>query len=150
MGHPKFHRKCYARPKKPFYKARIDKEKAILQSFGLRRKHEIWRAEGILRDYRRRARELLARPNAVLEKELIAKVDNLGLKCSSLDDVLGVSLEDFLGRRLQTIVYKKGISSTARQARQYIVHGHINVDNRRVRWPSFLVTVDLEDKIAKC
>ena len=44
MGHPKKQKKKYERPRKPYDKVRIEKEKNILHEFGLRRKKEIWRA----------------------------------------------------------------------------------------------------------
>jgi small subunit ribosomal protein S4 len=56
MGHPKKSRRMYERPKRPYDKERISREKKLLNEFGLRRKSEIWRAESVLRDYRRRAR----------------------------------------------------------------------------------------------
>jgi len=57
----------------------------------------------------------------------------------TLDDVLGLSLEALLERRLQSIVAKRGLAKTPHQARQYIVHGHISVGGRRIRVPSYLV-----------
>ena len=142
-------KKRYKRPKRPYDSARIEEEKKILEEYGLRRKREIWVAENILRNYRRRARELIA----VKDKEkidlLLAKLKKLGLlgKDSTLDDVLGLSVRDILNRRLQTIVWKKGIANTPKQARQYIVHGHIMINKRRISSPSYLVPVEEEEKI---
>ncbi len=147
MGDPKKQKKKYDSPKKPYDKSRIENEKTILKEFGLRRKKEIWRAENTLRNFRRRARELLAKPNENKEKELFQKLKSLGITCSKLDDVLGISLENMLSRRLQTIVFKKGLANTAKQARQLIVHGHVIVDGRKVRWPSYLMQNSEEDKI---
>ena len=48
--------------------------------------------------------------------------------------------ENILDRRLQTQVYLQGLSSTAKQARQLIVHGHISVDGAVTRVPGMLVT----------
>ncbi len=47
-------RKKYERPKRPWDKERIESEKKLKETYGLRRKNEIWRAESILRNYRRR------------------------------------------------------------------------------------------------
>jgi small subunit ribosomal protein S4 len=143
-------KKKYERPKKPWDKARIEEEKKLLEKYGLRRKREIWRAESILRNYRRIARELAARRDKEREKILIDKLFKMGIlkkKEATLDDVLALTVEDILERRLQTIVHKKGLAKTLKQARQFIVHGHIAVDGRRVRWPSMLVPVSEEDKI---
>ena len=53
-------RRKYSRPKRPWDKERIERERKVLRGYGLRRKKEIWRMEAILRDFRRRARELVA------------------------------------------------------------------------------------------
>ena len=148
MGQPKKFKKKYARPKKPYDKERIDRERKILNDFGLRRKKEIWRAESIVRDYRRRARELQAKKNELAEKELITRLNRLGITCKRLDDVLQINLDDILSRRLQTIVFKKGMANSMRHSRQLIVHGHIIVDNRKVSWPSHIVEKDAEEKIS--
>lgn len=66
---------------------------------------------------------------------------------SRLEDVLALSMEDVLERRLQTRVYKKSLSNSLKHARQLIVHGHIAVDNRRVTIPSYIVSVEEERKI---
>lgn len=147
MGHPKRGRKKYERPKRPYDKERIKREKKLLSDFGLKRKAEIWKAESILRNYRRRARELLAKPDEKKQTEMFERLNKQGFRCSKLDDVLTIKLEDILSRRLQTLVYKKGITSTPKQARQLIVHKHILVDGRRVAWPSYIVPADLEEKI---
>jgi len=142
-------KKKYERPKKPWDKERIEREKEIMKKFGLRRKREIWRAEALLRKYRRMARELAAKRDKEKEKILIEKLARMGLlkENASLDDVLGLTLEDILERRLQTIVYRKGLANTPLQARQFIVHGHVTIDGRKVPFPSYFVMRDEEDKI---
>ena len=67
---------------------------------------------------------------------------------ATLDDILNLSVEDFLERRLQTMVYRQGLAKTIKQARQFITHGHIAVDGRRVTSPSFIITKELESKIS--
>jgi len=143
-------KKKYKKPRKPWDKARIEKEKELMKKYGLRRKREIWRAEAILRNFRRRARELAAKKDKEAEKILLDKLYRLGLleKNATLDDVLSLTVEDILERRLQTMVFKKNLANTPKHARQLIVHGHIAVDGRRTIYPSFLVTRELEDKIS--
>lgn len=148
MGHPKKFRKKYERPKKPYDKARIDAEKRILENFGLRRKREIWRAEGIVRDFRRRARALQAKHNEHAERELLERLNKIGMRCSRLDDVLQIGLDDILSRRLQTILFKKGLANSMRHARQMIVHGHVTVQEKKIFWPSYIVERELEEKIS--
>ncbi len=147
MGQPHRFKKKYARPKKPWDKERIEAEKKVKENYGLRRKKEIWRAESIVRDFRRRARDLQAKKDEKLEKELLSKLNKIGIAVKRLDDVLNLTLDHILSRRLQTIVMKKGLASTTRQARQFITHGHIMIDERKVTWPSFIVEKDMEHKI---
>ena len=95
------------------------------------------------------ARELAAKKDKTKEKVLIEKLNRLGLLSGgvSLDDVLGLTLESIFERRLQTIVFKKGLVNTIKQARQFIIHGHVMIGNRKVVYPSYLVPKDEEDKI---
>lgn len=142
-------RKKYKRPIKPWDKERIEKEKEILKKFGLRRKREIWRAEALLRKFRRLARSLIGKKDEKREKILIEKLIRLGIlkKGCDLNDVLSLTIEDILKRRLQTIVFEKGLANTIKQARQFIVHGHIKINGRKVVYPSYLVKKEEEDKI---
>ncbi len=149
MGHPKKQRRKYSRPKRPYNKERIELEKKIMKEFGLRRKKEIWRAEEILRNFRRRARDLQARPDERKKKMLFEKLERMGLvdKNAKLEDVLEISLNDILSRRLQTIVYKKGLANTIKQARQFIVHGKVFVNGRKHPFPGTFINREDEESI---
>ncbi|AZP05114.1 30S ribosomal protein S4 [Jeotgalibaca ciconiae] len=46
-----------------------------------------------------------------------------------------------LERRLDNVVYRLGLASTRRQARQLVNHGHITVDGKRIDIPSYQVEV---------
>lgn len=142
-------KKKYERPLKPYDKQRIEREKLLLKNYGLRRKHEIWRAESILRNFRRLARQLAAKRDKKQEEVLLTKVHTLGLvtKDATLDNVLALTTENVLDRRLQTLIFKKGLAHTLKQARQFIVHGHVAIDGRRARFPSILLNVEEEKKI---
>lgn len=148
MGQPKKFRKKYARPKKPYDKARIESERKVKENFGLRRKKEIWRAEGIVRNFRRRARDLQAKPNQQAEKELLERLNKLGIHVKKLDDVLQIGLDEILSRRLQTIIFKKGLANSMKHSRQLIVHGHVMIDDRKIFWPSYIVEKNSEGKIS--
>jgi len=140
----------FERPKRPWDKARIEEERKLMQNYGLRRKKEIWRVESLLRNYRRLARGLAAKRDKEKEKILLDKLFRTGLvnKDANLDDVLALTVENVLDRRLQTLVFKKGLAQTIRQARQHVVHGHVAFDGRRVRWPSMLIPLGGEKKIS--
>jgi len=147
MGHPKRSRKTFKRPKKPYDKERLTREKKILKEFGLRRKREIWKAESLLRNFRRRARELLANPDEKKQKELFERLKKMGFAAEKLDDVLLLKLENILSRRLQTVVYKKGLAKSLKESRQMIVHRHVLIDDRKVWYPNYIVAADEEAKI---
>ncbi len=54
---------------------------------------------------------------------------------------------NLLERRLQTIVAKKNIAKTIKEARQMIIHKRIIVDKNVINIPSYLVPKDVESKI---
>ncbi len=142
-------RKAYHTPKRPWDKERIQSEKDVMKKFGLKNKKEIWRTASLLRKYRKLARELAAKRNEETERIIIEKLAKLGIlkKESTLDDVLGLTIEDFLNRRLETVIYKKSLANTTKQARQFITHGKVLIKNRKVKFPSYIVPIDEEDNI---
>lgn len=142
-------KKKYKRPKILWSKERIESEKELSKKFGLRKSREIWKAETLLRKYRRLARKLAAKKDERMEKELIVKLSKLGIleKNATLDDVLTLSVEDILGRRLQTVVTRLGLANTPLQARQRIVHGQITIGERKITYPSYMVSKKEEGKI---
>lgn len=127
----------------------ITERKGILRSFGLRRRKEILIAQEILRNYRRRARELIANEDEIKVKALTDKLVKVGLLKAGegLDDVLALSVNDILERRLQTVVWKKGLAKTANEARQFITHGHVTIDDKMVKSPAYMVAGVEESKI---
>jgi small subunit ribosomal protein S4 len=107
----------------------------------------------MLSKYRGIARSLLgmsSEQRQVLEKQLLARLSRLGIlpETAVLDNVLDLSLEDILERRLQTLILRKNMARSIYQARQLITHGHVAIGNRCVFSPSYLVLKDEEDKIA--
>ncbi|MBD3228254.1 MAG: 30S ribosomal protein S4 [Candidatus Lokiarchaeota archaeon] len=152
MGDPKKSKKKFSRPSQPWESERIREELILVGSYGLRNKKEVWRAQTKLRNYRRRARNIRVIPEErqVEETEiLIKKLNKLGIlpKSASIDDVLQLSTSDILERRLQTLVYRKGLAKTPYQSRQFIVHGHIAISGRRVKSPGYMVTAEEEKEI---
>ena len=53
----------------------------------------------------------------------------------------GTNFMILLERRLDNVVYRLGLATTRRQARQLVNHGHITVDGKRVDIPSYEVEV---------
>jgi small subunit ribosomal protein S4 len=144
-------RKKFKRPKVTWNINKIKEERALLNEYGLRRKKEFLRTQEILRNFRQRARELIAVKDKEKERTLIDKMSSMGVltkKESTLDDILALNIRNLLDRRLQTIVFRKGLAKTPMQARQLIAHGHISVSGRRTKFPSYIVPVEKERKIS--
>jgi small subunit ribosomal protein S4 len=142
--------KFYETPNHPFQGGRIAEERDLVGRYGLKNKEELWRAQSELRDYRREARNLLAQfeEDGTTER-FLSRLRRYGIlgENDGLGDVLALDVTDILERRLQTVVYRKGLAHTPKQARQFVVHGHVAIDNQRVKTPSYTVEVDEEDAI---
>ena len=153
MGDPKKQRKKFDTPRFPWQIDALEAELKLLGQYGLRNKREIWRHKTLLSKYRGIGRSLLgmaAGERRKQEKQLLDKLHRLGILPdeSELDDVLDLTLEDILGRRLQTLVFQRGLAQSIQQSRQLITHGHIAIEGRKVSSPSYLVLKDEETKIA--
>lgn len=62
-------------------------------------------------------------------------------KAKQMPGITGENLLLLLERRLDNVVFRMGLASTRRQARQVVTHGHIAVNGKRVDIPSALVKV---------
>jgi len=152
MGDPKRIRKKYETPSHPWIKSRIEEEKLLAKEFGTRSKKEIWKAETLLKKFKSQAKKLIALSGKQAEletKHLFRRVKELGLISgeASFDAILGLKTEAVLSRRLQSILFKKGLARTQKQARQFIVHGHVFVGNKKITSPSYLVTIKEESDV---
>ena len=152
MGDPKYPRKVWRKPKRPLnYDLKMDELRTV-GTYGLRTKRELWKAHTELSRVRHQARSLLALRREVREERepvLMSSLARIGLvsKDATLDDVLNLQVTDLLGRRLQTIVWKKLGFRSPYQARQAVVHGHVMIGDRIVDIPSYTVKTDEEDGI---
>lgn len=143
-------RKKSKNPRMSWDSDNISERKNIIRNYGLRRRREILIAQEILRNYRRRARELIAEKDEEKTQALLDKLVKLGLlkPGQGLDDVLALTVNDILDRRLQTVVWKLGLATTPRQARQFITHCHVTVSKKIVKSPAYMVPSELESKIS--
>jgi len=153
MGQPKKQRSKYSGPSHPWQKARLDEEKIIRLAYGTKNKKEIWKMKAVIAQLATQAKKVEGRldKQAELEKtQLLQRAKKLGLikEGQTADDILGLTLKDIMERRLQTIVFKRGLAMTIKQARQMITHEHIFVDGRKITAPSYVVPVHEEDKIS--
>jgi small subunit ribosomal protein S4 len=146
--------KSYETPNHPYQGERISEETSLLDRYGLQNKEELWRAQSELRGFRREARDILAQQaqgdvDAEEGAEFVSHLQRIGVldDGDELDDVLLLDVTDVLERRLQTVAYRKGLANTPQQARQFVTHGHVTVDGRRVQAPSYKVEVAEEGTI---
>ena len=157
MGYPGKNHKSYQTPKRPWEKSRIESETRLVIEYGLRNKREVWKAQEHLRKYRKGARSLLALGSSTTDKELyeskkeelITSLQRNGLlgPDADIEDVLALKIQAQLERRLQTVVYRRGLARSPKQARQLITHGHIAIGGRRTSIPGYRVTRKEENEI---
>jgi len=152
MGDPKKQRKKYETPRFLWRRDTLQEELKLLGQYGLRNKHELWRHETTLSKFRGIARSLISKTpeeREKMENELLTRLKKIGLlqETAALDNVLDLTIEDLLERRLQTIVFRKSFAKTAYQSRQLITHGHITIGNRRITIPSYIVSREQEPQI---
>ncbi|KAL0358069.1 UNVERIFIED_CONTAM: 40S ribosomal protein S9-2 [Sesamum calycinum] len=118
-------------------------------------KRELWRVQYVLSRIRNNARMLLTLdekdPRRIFEGEaLLRRMNRYGLLDESqnkLDYVLALTVENFLERRLQTLVFKAGMAKSIHHARVLIRQRHIRVGRQVVNVPSFMVRVDSQKHI---
>ena len=152
MGDPKKQRKKFSKPGHPWQKERIAEEKEIVKQYGLRRKYEVWKMDSMLKKFLHRAKTIIGEQTSqsdLEKKQLLERLHLLGFlkKDSKVEDVLNLKLKDVLDRRLQTLVHRKQIAKTIKQAREFIVHEHIAVGSRKITTPSYLVSIEEEHHI---
>ncbi len=152
MGDPRKLKAKAETPRKVWDAERIKNDTTLRREYGLRKTRELWSTVEELKRVRRSARLLLALGDAGRDKatQVITKLQRLGISKGDikLEDILSLTVRDFLERRLQTLVVKKGMAHTMPQARQLITHGFISVSGRRVTIPSYVVTAQEEPTVS--
>ena len=149
------YRKTSKNPKKPFDKDRLVNELRIVGFYGLRNKREMWRVQLTLAKLRKAARQLLTLPEADARRQfegdaLIRRIVRLGLLKENerqLDYVLGLTINQFMERRLQTLVAQRKLANSVHHARVMIRQRHIAIGKQMVNIPSFMVRVSSEQHI---
>ena len=122
---------------------------------GLRNKREVWRVQYTLAKMRSVARELMTLPKKDPKRmfegqALLRRATRLGLLSEAeqkLDFILGLTIEKFLDRRLQTILFHRALAKSVHHARVLIAQRHIRVGSNLVSVPSFMVRTDSEKHI---
>ncbi|MCK4647379.1 30S ribosomal protein S4 [Candidatus Pacearchaeota archaeon] len=139
--------KRYSKPKRPFDKIRIDEEAKIIKEFGLKNKREIWKAEASINSIRKRAKELIS-SDPKEQQALFNRLKKIGINVNSIADVLSLDKQNYLKRRLQTVLVAKRMATTPKSARQLITHKKVLINGRVLNSPSYIIPVELENKIS--
>lgn len=158
LGDPRKIRKQYARPRMIWNEENLALEKELAKEYRVKNKQEIWKATTFLDNIKDQAKSITSKLNtandeqALKQKELlIQRVKRLGIIKKdevSLGDLLTLSVRDIMDRRLQTLLTKKKLGRTVAQARQFIVHGHVKVGDKKITSPSYLVPAADEELIS--
>lgn len=153
MGDPKKNRKKYTTPAKPWEKDRIDEERALTKEYGFKNKKELWKMRSTWKNFLFQSKRLTADNSEQSQREkklLLERLSNLGLtqEAATIADVLDLQFKEVLERRLQTVVFRKGLSRSMNQARQFITHEHILVGDKKITSPSFLVPQTIEASVS--
>lgn len=82
-----------------------------------------------------RAKQRVKRIYGLLERQF----SNYFKRASADKANTGEALLNLLERRLDNVVYRLGLAPTRMAARQFVSHGHITVDGKKVSIPSFIV-----------
>ncbi|MBU3913031.1 MAG: 30S ribosomal protein S4 [Nanoarchaeota archaeon] len=138
--------KRYSRPRKAYDINRIGDENKLVARYGLKNKREIWKAEAKIDNIRGQAKTLITASQEEQQK-LIDKLNKIGLNVGRIADILALKKEDWLKRRLQSVLIEKNLAKTPKGARQMIAHKHVAISGNIVNIPSYVVPVEEEDKI---
>jgi len=152
MGDPRRLKKKFIPPRHPWIKENIETEGELIKEFAIKRKKEIYKLNSILKSFKDQAKKLIAAKTQQAEKEkqqLMQRLQKLSLikAGAALDDILSLTINDIMARRLQNLVYKKGLARTQAQARQFVIHHHIMIGDKKITSPNYLVSQVEEEKI---
>jgi small subunit ribosomal protein S4 len=152
LGAPKRNRKKYERPKNMWNLERIKEDNSLKEEYGLKNMRELWMIKTELSKLRNLVRAMLSGASKQTEStktDIIAKLSKYGIASSTatLDDLLDLRVNAFLDRRLQTVVFKKGLAKTIKQSRQLITHGFISIDGKKITKPGYRVSISEEQLI---
>jgi len=92
-----------------------------------------------------REKQKVKRIYGILEKQF----KNYFKKALKTKGIKGKNLLIFLERRLDNVIYLLGFAISRPQARQFINHGHILVDKKKITFPSYQVRVGQEIEVNK-
>jgi small subunit ribosomal protein S4 len=87
-----------------------------------------------------REKQKVKRTYGLLERQF----RNYFEKAERMQGPTGENLIVMLERRLDNAIWRMGVASSRSQGRQFVLHGHVQVNGKKVNIPSYLVSVGEE------
>jgi len=152
MGDTKRFTNKYNTPNHPWKRDRIDLERPLRRTYGLKNGREAWKVATKLKGFKDQIKGFAVMQPKQMEVEreqLSQRLAKYGFlpEDGNLEGVLGYTTEKLLERRLQTVLVRRQLAHTMKQARQFITHRHILVNGRVVTAPGYLVPLSEESSI---
>ena len=90
-----------------------------------------------MREYGRQLREKqkAKRYYGILEKQFL----NYFKEADRREGITGENLLTLIERRLDNVVFRMGMAESHKEARQIVLHGHVEVNGKKVNIPSYIV-----------
>jgi len=154
MGDIRRPRKKYQTPSHPWEAARMAEEKPLMKEYGLSNKRDLWKMSSYAKTIAIQAKKLIAKRDdeqSIKEKELLMQRlirYNLIRPGDPIETALSLNSKDILERRLQTMVVRKNLARSMKQARQLVTHKHIMVNKKVITSPAYLVSALEENQLA--
>ena len=126
-----------------FDKKIMAEEQALVARYGLKNRREVWKAGFAIGKIRDIAKKLIGAPDEDKAK-FVKQQKEKGFPVETIADVLALNTEDYLKRRLQSILVRKGLCTKPKQARQFITHKHVSINKNIINAPSHLTTAEEE------
>ena len=123
--------KLFLKGEKCFTKCILEKRPTVPGQHGRNR-----RAKLLGYGLQLREKQKVKRIYGLLEKQFRLTFE----KADKSKGVTGESLLVLLERRLDNILYRLGVASSRKQGRQFIQHGHVLVNGKKVTIPSYTVS----------
>ncbi len=153
MGYVRRLRKKYSTPMHPWIGPNIEKERELKEKYAFKNKVEYYKINSLLKDFKDRAKNLIAAQGQQAEKErkeLLDRLRRLGLleENARMEDILAIPIEKIMDRRLQTLLFKKGLARSIKQSRQFISHHHVSIAGKKITSPSYIVSKAEEEQVS--
>jgi len=151
MGAPRRNRRKYEKPQAMWNVVRIKADNELISAYGLKNMKELWKVQTELSRLRSNVRQMLSGTSktGIVQEAMMSRLKRLGVVSGDVmpETLLELKENVLLERRLQSIVFRKGLARSMKQARQLITHGFIAVNGVKINRPGYMVKVEEEHKI---